>query len=556
MNVDETASTIEAVDPARRVGLGPSSAPGRPDLGPAPGTTNRTSRAILLALLFAEIVAVGLLYVPIAPNPDQEFYDYMAWASLKHGGFYRNGGDMNMPGEPLIHLASMTAFGNHYWSYRLLDYLIFIGLMAGIALLCRPYYGQIFAGLFLVLSPIVYATSGAWMAGQRDPSATHVVLLAGFAYARKVDRGGVGWLILAGMAMGWAAILKPTFLAFGPILIVLNFLLARRPIGRLAADTIALGAVGASVFGAFFALGWATDSLRDWWEMTVTYSLTHYVGGQDKRAVLLSMFNVIFFTGYNWYALMAFAGLISLTVEGRREPLCAILAVIATVLISTLAQSKGFAYHVGGLFTVMSLLCAFYLTENVRLSMRIPQVRLRVAILSFPALLLCGGLGSKMYHEFKPQMLWYVGRSQLAAMLKPRHFDDVVEAAGYVRSATRPDETVWTNSSNLMINSLADRSFPGRLMCPALTRIDEPSPLGDRWRREIEEIFRDRPPKFIILMVKDSPDPAASFAEKVRPFEPAYAMTEALKRDYARDRRIGRFVFYRRVESPAAPSPG
>src|SRR6185312_16736801 len=47
---------------------------------------SRTSRAILLTILFAEIVVLGFLYVPIPPNPDHEVFDYMAWSALAKGG--------------------------------------------------------------------------------------------------------------------------------------------------------------------------------------------------------------------------------------------------------------------------------------------------------------------------------------------------------------------------------------------------------------------------------------------------------------------------------------
>jgi hypothetical protein len=515
----------------------------------------RVSRAILLALLFVEIVALGLLYVPMPPNPDQELYDYMAWSAITRGGLYRNGGDMNMPDQALLHIVSMKAFGDHYWSYRLLDYILFVGSMGGVALLCRRYYGRIFSGLFLGLYPIVYTTSGHWMAGQRDLLATHAILLAGFAYARRIEGGGVRWLIAPGTAMASATLLKPTFLAFGPIQIFLAYLFVRRPIGQLAKDATILGVVGAVLLGSVLALGWATDSLDAWREMALTYSLQNYVGGRGVIEVARSIARVIV-AQYNWYTLMALAGLACLSVEGQKSPLSVVLAVVSTVVISTFVQRKGFGYHFGGLLSVMSLLCACYLTEVIRLAMRASRVRQRLAVLSFPALLISGGMLAKVANELRPQMAWYLDRSQFVNMLKSNDFDDVLEASDFVRSATKPDETVWTNSSHLMINSLSERSFPGRFISYALVRFNEASPLGEGWRREVEAIFRERPPQFIVLEVISPSAPDVFFnMGDIRPHEPISAMKEALDRDYVRDRQVGRFAFYRRDDSKASRTP-
>jgi hypothetical protein len=141
-------------------------------------------------------------------------------------------------------------------------------------------------------------------------------------------------------------------------------------------------------------------------------------------------------------------------------------------------------------------------------------------------------------------------------MLKFNDFDDVLEASDFVRSATKPGETVWTNSSHLMINTLSERSFPGRLICYALVRFNEPSPLGEGWRREVEAIFRERPPRFVVLEVISPSAPDVFFnMGDIRPHEPISAMKEALERDYVRDRQIGRFAFYRRDDSKALRTP-
>jgi hypothetical protein len=515
----------------------------------SPGWVTRT---VLLALLFVETVVLGFLYVPIPPNPDHEVYDYMAWSALAKGGLYRNGGDMNMPGEAILHIASMKLFGNHFFSYRLLDFLLMVCFTARVALLSKRYYGWIFAGLFFGLYPIVYTTSGYWMTGQRDLLATHAIVLAGFTYLRRVEGGRLIWLIISGIAIAGAVLLKPTYLAFGPILLVLVGLYARRGIRPLCVDLAVLGGVGAAVLGSFLALGWATGSLQDWHEMTFSYSLQNYVGGVSLTKVLYAIAETSF-KSWHWYLVMALAGLLCLMIEPRKAPLAVIVAAVATVLVSTFAQRKGFGYHFGGLLSVISLLGAFYLTQIIRLGMRISEPRFRFLVLSFPLMLLFGGLVSKCYTEFKPQARWYLDSSQFLSMLKTRRFDDVFEAARYARSATKPNETIWTYNTHSMINSLADRSFPIRLVAPPLLRARQESPLADDWRHEIEAVFRDQPPEFIVLEVTDFTRPNVFFGfDKVQPYEPVSELREAMTRFYVPDRRIGRFAFFRKDQSKIA----
>jgi hypothetical protein len=322
------------------------------DIRPFRSSLRRTLRIVLVTILAIQTIVLGFLYVPIPPNPDHEIYDYMAWSALAKGGLYRNGGDMNMPGEALLHIVSMKLFGNHFWSYRLLDYNLLIGFTGLVGLLSVRYFGKTFAGLFFGLYPIVYTTSGYWMTGQRDLLATHGIILAGFTYLRRIEGGRLLWLILSGLLMAIAVLLKPTFLAFGPILLVVVAIFVRRGIKSLVFDTATLVAVGAAFLGSVFVLGWMTDSLKAWYEMTFVYSLQNYVGGTKPLTILNGMLETSL-KSWHWYMVMAFVGLIYLMIEPRNAPLAVIVSVVSTLLVSTFVQRKGFGYHYGGLLAVI-----------------------------------------------------------------------------------------------------------------------------------------------------------------------------------------------------------
>jgi hypothetical protein len=137
-------------------------------------------------------------------------------------------------------------------------------------------------------------------------------------------------------------------------------------------------------------------------------------------------------------------------------------------------------------------------------------------------------------------------------MLHVHSFDDVIKAARYAQAQTGPGDSVWTYSSHLMINSLAERPLPTRFANFVLLRANRASPLEERWRQEVEAVFQQRPPALIVLEQADPANPESYiYMYGVRPDEPISALKEAIQRLYVPDRRIGRFVFFRKATSPA-----
>jgi len=496
-----------------------------------------------------EVIAVGLLYVPIPPNPDQELYDYMAWSARHQGSLYRAAGDVNMPGEPLLHVLSMATFGNHYWSYRLQDYLLLVAFTAAVALMVRRYFGNLYGYLFVGFYLLAYTTAGYWMAGQRDLLATHFVTLAGFAYLRRVDGGTRGWLLAASLSLAFAALLKPTFLIAGPMIVLAGLPFGSRGIGTLVTDVVIMAAVGAFALGGVALAGWATGSIGPWYEMTVTYSLSNYVGGVGWGRIVANIASTVA-RSWHWYSIMALAGLICWMLQPPKAPLVMILVSAATVLISTLTQRKGFGYHFGGLLAPATMLCTFYLATVIRLSRLAPDLRTRLAVLSFPILMVVFGLESKAQKELASPIGWYLGLTDRSQLFESHRFLDVYRTAALVRSATTPEQTVWTISTHLMINSLAERRIPSPLANLWLLRCDRPSPLTDRWRHEAEETFRDNPPELIVL---EAPNPSAPNKfinmDAIRPHEPIAPLADSLEHSYVEYGRIGRFAIFARRDS-------
>lgn len=154
-------------------------------------------------------VTLGALYVPMPPNPDAEQLGYMGFVASRGGVLYRDAGDLNMPGEPLLHLAAIEAFGNHYWSYRLFDYLLLLVFVITMGILLGEHHGILAGLLFSIIYPVVYVTAGFWMSGQRDFLAAHAVTVAAFLFLRRYDGRTLGWNVLSGVLIGMAICSNP-----------------------------------------------------------------------------------------------------------------------------------------------------------------------------------------------------------------------------------------------------------------------------------------------------------------------------------------------------------
>src|SRR5262245_23054047 len=77
-----------------------------------------------LAFWLAATPVLGLLYMMVPPSPDQSLFDYIAWMKLHGTPYYKGAAELNWPGEILIHELGIRLFGVHFWTYRLIDFLL------------------------------------------------------------------------------------------------------------------------------------------------------------------------------------------------------------------------------------------------------------------------------------------------------------------------------------------------------------------------------------------------------------------------------------------------
>jgi hypothetical protein len=511
----------------------------------------RASRRALLRLALLPLVAaslvlfvtLGALYVPIPPNSDGEQLGYMGYVALKGGVLYRDAGDTNMPGEPLLHLTALAAFGNHYWSYRLLDYLLLLAFVVAMGLLLCEDHGILASLLFSLIYPVVYVTAGFWMSGQRDYLAAHAVTVAAFLLLRRLDGRGLGWPVLSGALIGVAVLLKPTFAVIYPLLLAYDLYRVRR-LRPLVADAAALALGTAAVIGPLVVLGAVAGALQPWYEMTILYSLRNYAADGQLALVtgrLLRFARI----SWHWYIVVALCGAAIWHLSRPRDTLAVTLIVGVVVAGSALSQKKGLEYHMAGELVVLTLLNVYFLMEVVRHGLLVPHHRARILLLMLPLTLFSLGLASKCAGVFQRSVLWLAGAITEQEFLSDNGFDDVIAASRHVAHTTKPGQTVWPYTRHLMICILADRTMPTRFSTAMFLRSPKPSPLADAWREEVRFTLERHPPELIVLERGTEGRKADWEAGDVADHEPLKPLLKALEQRYHHEVDIGRFVLFR-----------
>src|SRR5262249_31969431 len=152
--------------------------------------------------------------------------------------------------------------------------------------LLREYHGTLPALLFSLIYPVVYATAGSWMSGQHDYLGAHAITIAAFLLLRRIDGRGFGWVVLSGVLIGMAIVLKPTLGLAGPMLLAYDLYRMRR-LRPVIIDTLGLGLGVSLAISPLIALGAFAGALRPCFEMSLVFSKEYYAGGVGFVAATL-----------------------------------------------------------------------------------------------------------------------------------------------------------------------------------------------------------------------------------------------------------------------------
>ena len=450
--------------------------------------------AFWAAYVIVSAIALAI-YIRIVPSPDQSFFDYMAWLNLQGVPFYKGLFDMTWPGEFVLHEFYILTFGVHSWTARAGDFLMLQPAVVAIYWFVRRAGFPRAAVAAALLYPIIYVTSGGWMAGHRDLTGTHLLIGAAI-FALPSKKTTALQPMLAGLLVGSAVMVRPTYLAFAPLL----FLLAL-PAWKGTATWPAAFFVRCAQFAAgllapilvFVVYAAATGTLQDFYVDSFGFVVEVYPVQQGRGRLFGLAAGVL--AGMLWWLTIAggIGALLWLALGRAREGLWLLGAMIATILLSYFAQNKGFAYHLGGLIPILFMLGFAGAASALQLPRAsTPGRNLAGALI---ALVLLTGTGLRLIHARPAPPDW--GRQEND---RPLTLEDSLALARIIQAESTPSDTVLIFGWEYQVGFLAERRSATRFVnVPAARLIKSGQPIFGKWLTEFEHELSEHAPKFIIV---------------------------------------------------------
>lgn len=520
----------------------------------------------LLVLSVAPLVAIlAALYVVTPPSPDHAIFDYIGWRLVSGDRAYVDVIEQNWVGAMWLHAASTALFGNHLWSFRAFDLLLFATGAAALVQLSRM-AGSTAAGWVVVpLYLVMYATENHWFSGQRDIVAANLSLALVLLYWHGGRTRRWPLLMAAGAGLAFVVLIRPTFLLFPALLVALDLLTLRGSgrTWRLALADALLACAGAAVFFAAVALrGHVTGGLQGWIDAAVLFNVTSYSHSSSLAQVAARIATA--FADWHWLVVLALigSGLLWVT-PGARRVLGVAVALIVTGVVSAAAQGKGFQYHLG------PCLPALVLPAARALAWAAEQLRARpgavpTAIGALMVVVALAGSAKKVHGALSHHAGYVTGRTSLLEFLDAMpvyqaadgvSVADAVRVARYLRSNSRPEDTVLVWSRAMVIHFLAERRSPLPFATvAALETVGEAFPRRGAWLGSIDNAFARQAPLYVVLSppLSTHAQPGASAMPGATLSEAERKVLAAVRDAYVFETTIGQSKLYRLAGRPAA----
>ncbi len=394
-------------------------------------------------------VLAGAIYVQVAPSPDQSIFDYMAWLDVHGVPFYKDSFDMTWPGQLVFHELGVRAFGVRPWTARATDFVLLQpAILAIYVYICRCGFPRAAAAAAL-LYPIIYATSGIWMTGLRDLTGAHFLIGAAI-FALPSEKRSIRHPILSGFLGGYATMIRPTYLAFAPMLLLLalpNWAGPQLRLTRVAkeAGLFVAGLLITPLLFAFYAI--STNTFHDWYLDSIKFVFDVYFAPQPLGRVI-GRLATVFLKNLWWLTIAATLGSLLWVLFGRcRRGFFLLAAMAATFVVSYFVQNKAFVYHLAGVI---------------------------------PVLLMLGCAGAEAGLDFPLR----------SAPLR----------ANVIQNESGPNDTFFQWGWQYQVSFLAQRRSPTRIInTPGASAIRPGQPIFGAWLTQFDRDLRDHPPKFILV---------------------------------------------------------
>lgn len=458
-------------------------------------TIDRRGRLAAFWAAYAAVTLVcAFIYLRIPPSPDQSLFDYMAWLDLNGVPFYSGTFDMTWPGQLVFHEVSIAIFGVHWWTARAGDFILLQPAVLAIhAFLRRAGLGWAAIGAAL-LYPIIYVTSGGWTAGHRDFTGMHFLIAAAF-FALPAAKPLRLSPFIAGLLVGYATMIRPTYLLFAPFLFLIALShwkgLDSWLKGAVRAGTLlAAGTLAPAII--FVLLGALHGTLHDWYVDSIRFVFEVYQV-PESRTRLFGL-ALQFLAGQLWWLTIigGVGALVWLLSGWPRAGWWLIGAMAVTAFVSYFVQNKGFGYHLAGMIPLLFILgCA---GAEIAFAGLPRTVSLRSVAGVMILFLLVAGSSLRLLHAFRPAPT--VERTN-STPLEPA---DSLALARIIQSESAPTETVLQWGWQFQVPYLAERRSPTRLVnTPPTKFIKQGQPVFGGWLSDFDRVLAVDPPRFILI---------------------------------------------------------
>jgi hypothetical protein len=476
-----------------------------------------------LLLLAGVLVAAAVDSLRWPYIHDSPLMLYAGWHMAEGGVPYRDLFDMNVPGTYFAMWVLGATFGWERLGFRIFDLLCLSILAAGTFAWLRK-SGRAPAVAASLLFPLWYLAAGPSTSMQRE-----FLALVPFAVALGVGESslpsGVRSLV-AGVAMGAAALIKPQFL-----------LLALPPLARQAAMAqsaervrlIALAGVGIALpvaaAGAFLAYRGGLDAFIDiatgYWPLYSQLSGSHQaLSGQHRlRYLAESTLEGL----RNPYILLALAGLGAVIAEGQRRNMAWMLAaMIAAAALYPAFSGQFWTYHWLPLQYVLLATASLALMSFTVSAWSAGHI-IRAAAASITLIAVGSTAGAALFASSSGDPASDVVRSRARALGVPG------EVAEYLRAHLRPGDLVqpldWTGGAvhgmldaraRLATRFMYDFHFYHHVDTPYIVRL----------RRQFMRQLAAARPRFVVRVTDGRPWPGGPGTSREFPALDAFLETE------------------------------
>ena len=304
------------------------------------------------------VFAVDTIHWPLAG--DAALMHYIGFL-MSHGSVpYRDIADINLPGSYLIDYAVMHTLGSGSLAWRGFDLILMGCSILAMISIARPHgwFAGVFAGSLLTL---VHGCDGIYEPGQRDLVVAVLLLGAYAALFRATRKDSPQWMLAFGLCAGLTATIKPTFLPFGPLLL-LTLILAQRHERRPVLMFLAWGFTGVilPVLGVLTFLWRMHATSAFLWAIRGVMLYHASVGRKPLSFLLLHSFAPLMPLLLLWICCLFSQGKHWENWEGS-----ALLIGAALGLASYVVQGKGYAYQRYPFIALLLLLMSIDFTRAV-----------------------------------------------------------------------------------------------------------------------------------------------------------------------------------------------